>query len=221
MRCWCVICLLLTGALASAQSFDSSLARINEIKMDSQYLYGDCRITETVDETSAQLEALEELIWKVAAYCKERQFTYVQTVDDLPSGAIICLTCPSRRSIAYLSKQVLEEEEVTYAAAMASQERAVMVGRFLDRLKKAGNIDEVQNLLWEMGPDIEVKYGYQQGNDAQRCLLVYFDTPGNLLDIMMPATENGVRLNLITGARVSPLRYKTTPLWIYIEGLDL
>lgn len=230
MRRWWIICyLMFAGVVTSAQTRDVLLERINQIKLDTEhYLYGICTLTDQSDQSVSEKEALASLSIQVSAYCQERNFSYIHALGDIPEEAITYISCALYencvRSIAYLPKETLEQAESTRAAVLENNERASKVRHFVESLKEARRMEDIRELLLEEGPAISAISGTGFDNQSQeyamKSFLVYYEN-SSIVEIMSPVNEKMVRHNLITGAIANPLKYKTMPLWIYIEGYSL
>ena len=217
---------MFAGVVTSAQTRDVLLERINQIKLDTEhYLYGICTLTDQSDQSISEKEALASLSTQVSAYCQERHYSYIHSLEDIPEEAIAYISCALYencvRSIAYLPKETLEQAESTRAAVLENDERISKVRLFIESLKEARRIEDIHELLQENGPAVFAISGTGFDNRSQEyamnSFLVYYDN-SSIVEIMTPVNEKMVRYNLITGTIANPLKYKTMPLWIYIEG---
>ena len=225
-RWWIICCLLFAGVITSAQTRDALLERINQIKLDTEhYLYGLCTLTDQSDQAVSEKEALASLSTQVSAYCLERHFSYIHALEDIPGEAIAYISCALYencvRSIAYLPKETLDQAESTRAAVLENAERISRIKHFVESLKEAQRMEDIHELLQEKGPAIFAISGTGFDNRSQEyatnSFLVYYNDSA-IVEIMTPVNEKMVRYNLITGVPANPLKYRTMPLWIYIEG---
>lgn len=217
---------MFAGVVTSAQTRDVLLERINQIKLDTEhYLYGICTLTDQFDQPVSEMEALASLSTQVSAYCLERHYSYIHALEDIPEESIAYITCALYencvRSIAYLPKETLDQAESSRAAVLENNERISKVRVFIESMKEARRIEDIHELLQENGAAVFAISGTGFDNRSQEyamnSFLVYYDN-SSIVEIMTPVNEKMVRHNLITGAIANPLKYRTMPLWIYIEG---
>lgn len=227
MKRLCFIFLLFAGVLSSAQTREEQMARINQIKLDTEhYLYGSGT---GENKEWAEKEATLELADQVAAFCRGRQYSFIHSLEDVPKDSILFITYArsesNYRGIAYLPKRLLDKYESGRKATLENEGRAIKVMEFVEELKGQSDIDSIRYMLSKQ--DIDIIYGESLDDESQiyviDSFLVYFDyRSGSVLEIMTPEQGGRKRRDLVTGAITSTRKYKTTPiLWIYIEGFSL
>ena len=204
------------------------MARINQIKLDTEhYLYGSGMGD---NQVWSEKDALLGLSGQVADYCRERQFSYIHLLEDIPQDSVRYITFSKSanvyRGIAFLSKQILEEAEALQRQLLESRERESKLQAFVEGMRGLSNIQELRLLLEEQGPILLAIYGDTFDDESQKYVdgsfLVYFDKrSGAIIEIMTPVHDGEGRRNLLTGAPSDPLLYRVSPMWVYFEGFDL
>lgn len=229
MKNWCIILLLFTEVLATAQSPEEIRRSINRIKTDVEhYLYGS-----GMEENHNRSEdaAFAELSTEVMAYCQLRKFSYIHSIGNIQKDSVHFITyakTPSYyTSIAYLPKSVLDNAEAEKISIIESEERVTRIKAFLDELKTLDSIGNVRDLLQQgQGANISTRYGESFDPEsikyiAGSFLIFYEKRSGAILEIMTPETDNRKRINLITSTITDTRKYKTAPIiWVYIEGFN-
>ena len=228
MKRWCFIFLLFAGVLSSAQTREELMARINQIKLDTEhYLYGSGT---GEDQVWSEKDALLGLSGQVADYCRERQFSYIDLLEDIPQDSVRYITFSKAsniyRGIAYLSKQILEDAETLQRQLLGSRERELKLKAFVEAMGSLSNTQELRLLLEEQGPSLLAIYGDTFDDESQKYVdgsfLFYFDKQsGAIIEIMTPVYDGKGRRNLLTGDPSDPLLYRVSPMWVYFEGFNL
>lgn len=221
--------LLLSTFFAGAQTNEELLERMNAIKLDTEhFLYGICTYQgENCGPVSLD-EALKDLSDKVSAYCKENGFRYAQGIDQLPKDVIeklsVTLYDDCVRSFVYIPKSALAEWENSQDSVFEDAERRGRITQMLEKLSEVGTLIELFN-LFDAFPDV-IQYGESFTDETQAKVdngfLVYFDYhSGKILEIMTPIDAENIRHDIKTGAPADPLKYSSSPIWVYVEGLIL
>ena len=220
---------MFSGVFASAQSRDEALSAINKIKLDTEhYIYGICTLVGAADQMTAEKEALSDLSLRVVDYCRERDFTYIMSMADLPDDSTFYISChlysDCIRSIAFLPKQYIEDAELSRVKAIENEDRTLKIRHLMNCLKESENIVEIKEFIKVIGQDMPVIYGAAFDDNSQKYVsksfLAYYNSSGSILEIMTPEQDGQGRRNFKTGELTSPLYYKTAPFWIYIEGFN-
>lgn len=219
--------LLLSTLFASAQTNEEVLGRMNAIKLDTEhFLYGICTYQGEDCESVSLNEALKDLSDKVSAYCTENGFRYTQGIDQLPKDVIeklsVTLYDDCVRSLVYISKGALSEWEHHQNAVFENAERKEGVTRMLEKLSNVRTLIDLFE-LFDAFPDI-IQYGENFTDETQAKVdngfLVYFDYhTGKILEIMTPIDADNIRHDIKTGTPADPLKYSSSPIWVYVEGL--
>ena len=224
--------LLLLSAISwpsLSQDRDALLRQINQIKKDTdRYLYGLSTLPGEPDPSLSREEARKELNLQMEEYLNAGDFEYLKEKKEIPDSLIEVVSCLVRpdtyRSIVYVEKARLQALEETLAQQLGSDSRKEEVAALVQSILDAQNLNQVLDLIAASPLSAEIRAGQKIDNDTQQMandgLLVFFD-PRNkrVLEVMTPMDENYQRKNAKTGAPANPLRYKNSPLWVYIEGL--
>ena len=221
-------CLWWTCACFS-QERDSLLSRINMIKMDTEkYLYGLCTLSDNSDPDASRQVARKDLFDQLNIFLTPPAFRYLSP-DNIPEETVSYIICPLYpdcfRTIAYIPIPQLAEMESNFEKQMQDNGRTEAVNHFLTVLPEARTIGDIERLLADDVLDRVISAGKQVDEKAQNLLersyLVYYNPKtGAVLEIMTPPTPGEGRKNLRTHAPADPLYYKTTPIWICLNGFD-
>ena len=224
-----LLLLFFLSCLSLAQDRNTLLEQINNIKKNTDcYLYGLSTVPGEPDSNVSHLEAYKELLIQVENYLEDKGFIYLKQKKEIPDDVLSSITCLLRpdcyRTIVYLEKEKLRELEQAISDQMNDHTRAEALKNLLDAILLAQNINEVLDIIASSPLGAEIKAGQSIGDDTQQYandgLLVYFEPKSKrILEIMTPMDDNNSRLDLKSGTPAQPLKYKYSPLWIYIEGL--
>lgn len=219
--------LLLSTIFAGAQTNEELLERMNAIKLDTEhFLYGICTYQGEDCGFVSLDEALKDLSDKASAFCKENGFRHTKDLSQLPENAIgkisVTLYADCVRSFVYVPKSALFELERKQDAVFEDAKRKESVSLMLGKLSEAGTLIDLFE-LFDAFPDI-IQYGESFTDETQAKVdngfLVYFDYhTGKILEIMTPIDADNIRHDIKTGAPADPLKYSSSPIWVYVEGL--
>ena len=220
-----LVLILLSGALL-AQERDSLLRQINQIKKDTdRYLYGLATVPGEDNPAVSREQAAKELAVQVEAFLNTDQFVYLKQMPDSLQLSVACLLRPScYRTIVYVEKERLLAVEQSLVSQLENDTRKESLQQFLDGVLQAKTVNEILDLIAASPLSGEIRAGQKIDNETQvyanEGLLVYFEPKSKkVLEVMTPMDDNYARKNAKTGAPAQPMRYKSAPLWIYIEGL--
>ena len=216
MRFKVLILFLLAGWPMLAQSkAELLLDRINSIKLDVEHY--DYEVCTEADSTVSVQEASAFLQAKLLALYPAQAF---------PEDSIQVICGPIRpnryRAIAYVEKAGVESWYREREQTLRNEKRLEAIGKFLDNLQHAKNVNEIEKLLSESDIKEGIRYSFHLDDNTQvkmaDCYLVYYEKSGHILEIMSPVTAFGVRKSIINGETADPLDYTTTPFWFCFEG---
>lgn len=212
---------------AVAQSREEIMAQMNTVKLDTQrYLYGYCTIPEEPDSNVVISEAIKDLAVQIGAYCRQEEYKYVKSLDDIKEEKLSLICCPIYedcfRAMAYIPKVVLTDLEEQKSSLMESEERSAVIRQITESLVKAQSMDSIFDLV--KTHDDMIVSGENFDDSTQKYInegyLIYYEhKSGKILELMTPPDTNGLRHNVRTGAVADPLRHVTTPYWIFIANV--
>lgn len=212
-----------------SQDKDSLLRHINEIKKDTdRYLYGLSTVPGDPNPEASRDQAAAELKVQVEQYLDTDQFVYLREKKEYPAHIVESITVLLRpntyRSIFYVEKAKLHQVENSLAEELNNDVRRQQMAEFVQGVLAAQKVNEVLDLIASSPLASEIKAGQRIDNETQQFandgLLVYFDPKTKkVLEVMTPMDASYARKNAKTGAPANPMRYKNSPLWVYIEGL--
>lgn len=192
------------------------MERINSIKLDVEHY--DYEVCTAADSTVSVQEASALMLAKLLAL-------YPAQVFPEDSIRIICGPIrPNRyRAIAYVEKTGVESWYREREQTLKNEERLEAIGKFMDNLQHAKNVNEIEKHLSESGIKEGIRYSFQLDDNTQvkmaDCYLVYYEKSGRILEIMTPVAALGIRKSIISGKTADPLDYTTTPFWFCFEGI--
>jgi hypothetical protein len=207
----------------AVQSTDTLLARINDIMLDSDFLYGSSTMPD-LEESVA--EATIDLNEQMVRYLGENDFVYIRDAGACPEGMIQRITqtiAPSHfRTIAYISKSRIHQLERMAAEAHESTGKDA-VQELLHQLPQAKTLSDIQDLLLAAHTDAPILSGPVTLATRQEYvdggfLVFYEQASDNIVEIMTPRDSLGVRTNIRSGSATDPMKYPTTPAyWIFLD----
>jgi len=195
-------CLIFCAALMltlTASAIDPQLKRINNIKLDTTYIY--------VDVTMPTMEQAKELAYvqlqqDVQKWAKQ---AHVILPDDINS---LAETITSRRDdqyrfFAFINKEKLQNKPQGKQVPPVPQEESA-----LDRIKKVHYDFELKQMLESLKQRGEIKeYGkYSTIKNPEQCHLIIYDEAGNVRALLGPGTTE--RKNLLTNQPDSLKNYR-------------
>lgn len=217
-----ISCLLVINA--AAQVSGDPLARMNDVKRDTTYLYG---IGNMRTEAEAREEALLALSDILAPYLKESGYTFLKDVPSIPEGIIQFVLYSKRpgqfRAMAYASKTKLAELELQQTEIFEETGKDA-IEALKENLLHVSTRAEAERLIVDSGQGEYVHSGLvapdSRQTDVDDGFLFFFDRKtGKILEIMTPCDESGNRKDARTGASTTAMKYKhTSILWIRFEG---
>lgn len=217
-----ILALLLSAMLSSAQENDGTFARMNEVKLSPDYIYGSCAMP---DEESSRKEALADLGQRVEAFLLENGTSFVRGLEQCPEEAVKWLTVRKGeryvRSLAYVEKKALLdlESELEYAYENKGREA---IATFKQRLVEVKSVDELIDLIGafreEAGED-GVKYGSLTSPHDDSYLVYYDKATGRILLIRTPMNEDRIRMDVQLGTPTLPRKGSPDEsiMWLYID----
>lgn len=218
-----ILALLLSAMLSSAQERDSTLERMNAVKLSPEYIYGSCAMP---DEESARKEALADLGRRVEAFLQENGTSFVRSLEQCPEEAIKWLTVRKGeryvRSLAYVEKKALLDLERDLAYAYENKGVREAIATFKQQLVDVRSVDELMSLIdafrEEAGENV-VRYGILTSPRDDSYLVYYEKETGKILLIRTPMNDERVRMDARLGTPSLPRRgspYESI-VWVYID----
>ena len=227
-----ILMLLLATCMLHAQNRDSLLMRINEIKMaPNRYLYGICTVQGANAPQASRDEALAQLRYAVDGFLTAEGLSFLAE-DRTPwlNEAVQYVSCDvlddCTRTLAFVAKKRLHEKNDALADEYGSRTRQAAADSLIQSLRKAKTLDAVFALVEGASLREDVTMGQTIDDQSQTLadngFLVYFEPSSRLvLEVMTPMDASFARKNLSTGEPANPLQYRTTPIWIHIDGLKM
>lgn len=230
-----ILCLFLSAPMLLSQESAITQQRINEIKMSpGKYLYGLCTMPgEPAPEKSRQ-EALLELRDKIDGYIMEKgqsgDFIFLTSSKTIPEDRINVVSYLRRqdcwRTMAFIEKAEIEQIESDLAREYNNVQRRAAVDSLVLSILAASTINDVSVAVAKSSLSENVIIGstFDDGNQSyvNEAFLIYFEPKtGKVLEVMAPVGPDMKRKNARTGEKADPLRYRTIPLWVYIDGLKI
>lgn len=222
--CFVVFFLFLGSFLGFAQEPGNVLAQMNAVKLDPGSIYGYCALS---DAGRSRAEALEDLAFQVETYLKEKAFKYIHRLGQCPEGAVKTLIYAKGtdyfRTLAYIDKAVLEQQEKALAQESETRELHQAIASLKERLATATTLAELGTLLTGGEAASFVRRGTLSFDTPQdlvdRGYLVYYDKKsGQITQIRTPRNAEGKRFDARTGVPSDPDDAPTGAIeWIYFE----
>lgn len=218
-----ILALLLSAMLSSAQDNDSTLARMNEVKLSPDYIYGSCAMP---DEESARKEALADMGQRVETFLLENGTSFVRSLEQCPEEAIKWLTVRKGaryvRSLAYVEKKALLDLERDLAYAYENKGVREAIATFKQQLVDARSVNELMSLIAafrEEAGENGVKYGSLTSPQDDSYLVYYEKVTGRILLIRTPMNEDHIRMDARLGTPSLPRKGSPDEsiLWVYID----
>jgi len=218
-----IFSLLLSVLILSAQENDSTLVRMNAVKLSPDYIYGSCSMP---DEESSRKEALADLGNRVEAFLSENNTLFVRSFEQCPEEAVNWLTYRKGekyvRSLAYVEKKMLLDLERDLEYAYENKGIREAIATFKQQLVDARSVDELMALIGAFRKEVGengVKYGSLTSPHDDSYLVYFEEATGKVLLIRTPMNNERIRMDARLGTP-SPPR-KGSPgesiLWVYID----
>ena len=216
---------------AIAQAMDQKMERVNAIKKNPDYLYGEATMKE-LDEAEAL--AFELLQTEVNAWLKESATSNSSVDKDLPStthhirqiaDTLVLRRAGMYRVFAFLKKSSLQPEPNLQSPSeqetphTPNQLQVSPVQRFIkrqfmqrngaiERIKGAKNFFELKTILPPLKEQgLVAAYGkYATADNPEDCYLIVYDIAGNIKALLDRGET--IRLNLKTGKEDSIENYR-------------
>lgn len=218
-----ILALMLSAMLSSAQDNDSTLARMNEVKLSPDYIYGICAMP---DEESSRKEALADLGQRVESFLLEKGTSFVRSLEQCPEEAVKWLTIQKGeryvRSLAYIEKKMLVDLERDLAYAYENKGIREAIAKFKQQLVDARSVYELITLIAAFREDAGengVKYGSLTSPQDNSYLVYYEKVTGRILLIRTPMNEDHIRMDARLGTPSLPRKGSPDEsiLWVYID----
>ena len=216
--------MLLVCCALRAQDRDSVLARMNEIKLNPEYIYGYGVMSE-VD--ASRSEALLDLTPRVADFAGERQFRFIHGIEQCPDDAIHYITFTKNgsyyRTIAYVGKQELLAFERECTEEYDEQGLGDAIVALKDQMVRAMTMDELEEILFHSAAAPLLKYGELEFSTDNTLIaggyMVYYDPKTRrIVEIRTPIGTDGTRRDARSGYHCDrSIPQGSTPYWIFIE----
>lgn len=218
-----ILALLLNAMLSFAQENDSTLTRMNEVKLSPDYIYSCCAMP---DEEDARNEALADLRQRVDAFLQENGTSFVRSLEQCPEEAIKWLTVRKGaryvRSLAYVEKKALLDLERDLAYAYENKGVREAIATFKQQLVDVRSVDELMSLIaafQEEAGENGVKYGGLTSPQDDSYLVYYEKSTGKILLIRMPMNDERIRMDARLGTPSRPRKGSPDEsiLWVFID----
>jgi len=213
------IVLILALCLAGyAQDRYSVMGHINDVKLDSECIYGYC--IRSADSLSACKSAIEDLVPRLNEFLKRQDFRFIRDMEHCPDSAfhvIVFMRGPEYwRSLAYIEipslKEMERQEQESYEALGVQSS----IDTLKHRLANVATLEELEKLITESDIAGRIQTGQVTLDTEQNLIdsayLVYYESStGKILEVRTPRDEQRQRYNARTGnpadRRVAPSNY--------------
>lgn len=220
-----ITCFLLFGLPCLAQDPDSTMARMNDVKLSGDNIYGYCLYA--VDSVQSSQTALEELIPRLNSFLKGKGFRFVSDRDHCPDSLIHYIVYTKAadywRTLAFVELADLERIEYLLQEEYESKDVQASLDALKRALVNATTLDEIDTLIAESGVSDRIKTGLLTFDTDQRLVIggyiVYYEAEtGKVVEILTPRDENQQRYNARTGMLADRMAAPTPNIrWIYID----
>jgi hypothetical protein len=218
-----ILVFLLSALFSSAQENDSTLARMNAVKLSPDYIYGSCTMP---DEEGSRIEALADLGHRVEAFLLENNTSFVRSLEQCPEEMVKWLTYRKGkkyvRSLAYVEKKTLLDLERELEYAYENKGIREAVAKFKQQLADIKSVDELMDLIAafrEEAGENGLKYGSLTSPQDDSYLVYYEKTTGKILLIRTPMNDERIRMDARLGTPSLPRKGSPNEsiIWVYID----
>lgn len=195
----------------SAQSTDSLVSKVNAIKLDGRYLYGEATLP---DRDSALIEAARCLDEAIQKWSDGHDATF----DDSAVSAIVHGRSSRYRAFVYIAKSDIKKIREDVEARGEIPDKTDIVSKFKDLV----TIKPLLNIL----KSEQLSGGFQGGfldfdtpqNIVNGSYLFVCDRNDNIIAVLTPQDELGGRTNFRTGKEDTVFNYRNMNIfWFYIK----
>lgn len=180
-----VICCMCCSLLSMAQEQD--LERMNQIKLDTAYLYGEATMKTQFEASATAREDLTRQISKWAEAQKLKSGDYISDVSDNLTDSVVVKRANMMRVLVYVKKSALLL--APSAGEQTTLDKILGVTSFF-------KLKEVMEPLYNQG--VIKSFGkYATMTEPQDCYLVIYDPDGDIRAVLGKGIAS--RKNLSTG----------------------